>query len=1111
MAIIDTERNAVVVRVVYDGPPLSGKTTCVQVLGQLLGKTSQVFSPKETLGRTLYFDWMEYIGGFFKGYSIACQIVSVPGHLPLRERRHALLRSADAVIFVMDSRRDSIADALRHLKDTQQALAGSDEPIRFLIQANKQDLANVYSAEELKQLFNYIPNVQVVESTAIDAKGVRESFVLGVRLAIERASLLQDKKKLMYGKPEIDSGEALLRMFEDSQASDFTDEEVAALSEHWSEEELAVQTGKEIPFVTLRPALVGTGHTVEQLPVLEDLPFETTDDYALLEPTLLEVAQLEEQDISPLDTLSNSFENLATDDLLLETTLPVLETEDLTEEPRLVQENADILPTLNVENAETLLLEPTLLDDALTATELEQLPALENLNDIEEPIENLTETIISSDSSEQVETETEETKAELNEICELDPLDDAFLKTGQFSSAELNAEIEKTTPILDDTMQLSHPQKLEKLEQSVLQDTLELTDEIQLEELAENLSEEESFYTDESTEEQADDNLEAIVLEDDNEDNEQPLEEVPLPYLEQLANSNLQDETLEQLTDLNSLADLEECDLLTEFEDETEILDEESLTELKHELLAQIADDSLEEQENAEAELHAIAYLEQGVEVSNTALLEQQAAQLTAQYETEFTQTTSAQQFLNGRTLSDLSEPEFDEFTETLNHVSDDLETSENIALSETELSDLKQLENQEAEFLAESFEESTAIEESTQLSAQENLFLAANPMRLMPQNEADEETVLAEDEAEITELVNIADELQETLEETTPVALEDEALELLADNLSVEEFEASTVEIIPEMGEPSNFAQLVAGTTADVAKENAVLSRLDKEIEDIAQQLPPNAFTATASTTAVTPTTSSKRLPVLPEEDLQYEWILPPFIGKKLLQELLTHTVKSTHCHEGIWILHGQNGERCFSKIEWVFNDEAIAKQQLQKIITLQLRYSPVLSEKRSAFLSPERQGKWRLWQIVQLRATFAEDLQNALHWKTTEHQQFDYEVIASELFRCAVYFTDIQQRCERYGIHLPLALDKLGIDTHEQQVVYIGCLEENLSQSVIEIESSSPLLFNEKFKHFIKQILIEHQADIPLLLTALEQIPAFDEEILVVNQLMEEISLLA
>ena len=102
MAIIDIERDVIVVRIVYDGPPFSGKTTSVHALAKILDKRNTVFSPQEDpLSKTLYFDWMEYCGGFFKGYSISCQIISVPGQLSLMERRHFLLRTADSVVFVL--------------------------------------------------------------------------------------------------------------------------------------------------------------------------------------------------------------------------------------------------------------------------------------------------------------------------------------------------------------------------------------------------------------------------------------------------------------------------------------------------------------------------------------------------------------------------------------------------------------------------------------------------------------------------------------------------------------------------------------------------------------------------------------------------------------------------------------------------------------------------------------------------------------------------------------------------------------------------------------------------------------------------------------------------
>jgi len=81
VAILDSGNNAVVIRVVYDGAPLAGKTTSVGALGQGLG--AAVVSPAEIGGRTLYFDWLDYTGGLFEGHRIRCQIVSAPGQARL--------------------------------------------------------------------------------------------------------------------------------------------------------------------------------------------------------------------------------------------------------------------------------------------------------------------------------------------------------------------------------------------------------------------------------------------------------------------------------------------------------------------------------------------------------------------------------------------------------------------------------------------------------------------------------------------------------------------------------------------------------------------------------------------------------------------------------------------------------------------------------------------------------------------------------------------------------------------------------------------------------------------------------------------------------------------
>jgi small GTP-binding protein len=210
MAIIDNEREVIVVRIVYDGPPLSGKTTSLYSLGKILGQSKKVYTPKEVEGHTIFFDWLDYTGGYFKGHSISCQIITVPGQNILKEHREFLLRSADAIIFVLDATHTE-QSTLDYFWQTQRMLAQqAEETVKIVIQANKQDLEGALSSQQLKELFSEYPEVKVIETSATLGKGIRESFVLAVRLATERASLLMERGKLAIGRAEIVDGESLL-------------------------------------------------------------------------------------------------------------------------------------------------------------------------------------------------------------------------------------------------------------------------------------------------------------------------------------------------------------------------------------------------------------------------------------------------------------------------------------------------------------------------------------------------------------------------------------------------------------------------------------------------------------------------------------------------------------------------------------------------------------------------------------------------------------------------------------------------------------------------------------------------------------------------------------
>src|SRR5690606_40863495 len=113
---------AIVIRIVYDGPPEAGKTTNVLQLSQLMSaqRRGTLASPGTSGERTAYFDWLDFLGGYVDGRRVQCQLLSVPGQAHLAARRRALLETADALVFVSDSRREHLEAERQHLEQTLQ-------------------------------------------------------------------------------------------------------------------------------------------------------------------------------------------------------------------------------------------------------------------------------------------------------------------------------------------------------------------------------------------------------------------------------------------------------------------------------------------------------------------------------------------------------------------------------------------------------------------------------------------------------------------------------------------------------------------------------------------------------------------------------------------------------------------------------------------------------------------------------------------------------------------------------------------------------------------------------------------------------------------------------
>jgi signal recognition particle receptor subunit beta len=193
MAVFDRDSARIVVRLVYDGPGNAGKTTNLVEMCQFFTsrRRSELVSPEERDGRTMWFDWLQIDGGLVAGYGLRCQIVTVPGQLVLRRRRSVLLRAADVVVLVCDSTPaglELVRPAFGRIRQFVAEHTGCEVPI--VLQANKQDLPGAIAPDDIAAALGADTAIPVIGARANVGIGVKETLVLAIRAAANRAQEL---------------------------------------------------------------------------------------------------------------------------------------------------------------------------------------------------------------------------------------------------------------------------------------------------------------------------------------------------------------------------------------------------------------------------------------------------------------------------------------------------------------------------------------------------------------------------------------------------------------------------------------------------------------------------------------------------------------------------------------------------------------------------------------------------------------------------------------------------------------------------------------------------------------------------------------------------------
>jgi len=178
MVQINMASKEITVKVVYYGPALSGKTTNLVMLHELMNASSRgkmvTLDTKDD--RTLYFDFLPVEFETGGGFSVKVKMFTVPGQVMHKSTRKVVLAGADAVAFIADSQKSSASANSYSWRDMEANLKANGfdfAQIPKVVQFNKRDLPEVKSLHDIRAAWTDIPTFPAV---ATRGEGVVETF-----------------------------------------------------------------------------------------------------------------------------------------------------------------------------------------------------------------------------------------------------------------------------------------------------------------------------------------------------------------------------------------------------------------------------------------------------------------------------------------------------------------------------------------------------------------------------------------------------------------------------------------------------------------------------------------------------------------------------------------------------------------------------------------------------------------------------------------------------------------------------------------------------------------------------------------------------------------------
>jgi mutual gliding-motility protein MglA len=177
----DQHNRKMVLKLVYYGPALSGKTTNILQLHDLISREERgELMVMDTVGdRTMYFDLLPFFLAAPSGLKIKLKVYTVPGQVQHDSTRKAVLQRADGVAFIADSQRSQETinfESFENLENNLSIVGLDIEKLPLVVQFNKRDLSDIFPEEEIRRTWQ-ASGIPIFMASALNGWGVLETFI----------------------------------------------------------------------------------------------------------------------------------------------------------------------------------------------------------------------------------------------------------------------------------------------------------------------------------------------------------------------------------------------------------------------------------------------------------------------------------------------------------------------------------------------------------------------------------------------------------------------------------------------------------------------------------------------------------------------------------------------------------------------------------------------------------------------------------------------------------------------------------------------------------------------------------------------------------------------